>query len=65
MKFDYGILLWVKNTFIALLFVQIFLRHLYYVLFTGLNLVFNFKFYNCHILAYSNWYAGVEEPNQN
>lgn len=62
MKFDYGILLWVKNTFIALLFVQISLRHLYYVLFTGLNLV---KFYNCHILAYSNWYAGVEEPNQN
>lgn len=34
MKFDYGILLWVKNTFIALLFVQISLRHLYYVLFT-------------------------------
>lgn len=49
MKFDYGILLWVKNTFIALLFVQISLRHLYYVLFTGLNLV---KFYNCHIIAY-------------
>lgn len=65
MKFDYGILLWVKNTFIALLFVQISLRHLYYVLFTGLNLVFNFKCYNCHILAYSNWNAGVEEPNQN
>lgn len=62
MKFDYGILFWVKNIFIVLLFVQIFLCYFYYVLFIGFNLV---KCYNCYILVYSNWYVGVEEFNQN